>query len=104
MLEPRGGQRPLGAGRRETQSRRVLPEVRKMATSVPLADAGLAGMATGDMVFGGNRGGSWEDVDTRLLECSSPAAASPLIKFPNPELACCPEQRALLSQEFLWQD
>lgn len=42
-------------------------------------------------------------MDTRLLECASRAAASILIKYLNPEPACCLDKE-LLSQEFLWQD
>lgn len=57
----------------------------------------------GEAVLGGDRGGTWEDTDTRLLECASRAASSILIKYLNPELACCLDKE-LLSPEFLWQD
>lgn len=70
---------------------------------VPFADAGPAGMATGDVVFGGDRGGSWEDVYTCLLECASLAATSILIKYPNQSWPVALD-KVLLSQEFPWQE
>lgn len=96
--QPGGVRWPLGTD--QPVERKPL-EGWKTASLVPFADTGPAGVAAGDVVFGSDRGGSWEDVYTRPLERASPATT--LIKYPNSELASCPGQRALLSQEFLWQ-
>ena len=78
-------------------------EVKKIVPVVVFADTGPVGVLAGATVFGGDRGGSWEDVYTDPAECASSAATSILMKRPNSELACCPGQRAFFSQEFLWQ-
>lgn len=50
---------------------------------VLFVDVGLVGMVIGDVVFGGDRGGSWEDVYIRLLECVFLIVISILIKYFN---------------------
>lgn len=67
LWEPCCGPWELGAARDpELLCCTDAPEIRKTAPRMSFADSGPAGMATGDVVFGGGRGGSWEDVYTRL--------------------------------------